>query len=88
MKSHIIPQLLLVGIICAALIAAHSHDWIGLSEEDEASGSGHNSAEEFMNEMEAVMQILEEEYNATYHSSGDYNDEETILGPHIVKISS
>ncbi|KAH8341483.1 hypothetical protein KR059_008312, partial [Drosophila kikkawai] len=73
MKSHIIPLLLLVGIIWAALIAAHPHDWIEL---EESSGSGNNSAEEFMNEMDAMLQIWEEEYNGTDHSSGDYNSEE------------
>ncbi|KAH8283100.1 hypothetical protein KR054_012102, partial [Drosophila jambulina] len=74
MKSHIVPLLLLVGIIWVALIAAHSHDRIGLSDEDaleESSGSGNNSAEEFMNEMEALLQIWEEEHNSTDYSSGD-----------------
>ncbi|KAH8360912.1 hypothetical protein KR200_000026, partial [Drosophila serrata] len=68
MKSYIIFLLLLIGIIFTTLIAAHSHDFI---EQDEASGSGHNSAEEFMNEM---VQIFEEEYNSTDYSSGDSSE--------------
>ncbi|KAH8233860.1 hypothetical protein KR032_000690, partial [Drosophila birchii] len=95
MKSHIITLLLLVGIICAPLIAAHSHDWIEAYQEGQVEvspGSDNNSAEAFMNEMEARqqiwendteareawVQIWEEEHNETLHSSGDYTDEEEI----------
>lgn len=65
-----------------ALIAGHSHDFIGLSDEDaleEASGSGNNSAEEFMNEM---VTLWEEEHNETDYSSGDFHNEE-LLNPLI-----
>ncbi|XP_017013231.2 uncharacterized protein [Drosophila takahashii] len=86
MKSHTIPILLLLGIICAVLIAAHPHDLIGTTDDPnydvlEESGSGYNSAEEFMNAMDELIRRWQEydeaHENSTDHLSLDY-DETTL----------
>ncbi|XP_017060388.1 uncharacterized protein LOC108100830 [Drosophila ficusphila] len=76
MKSHIFPLLFLFGIISAVLIAGHSHDFIGLPDESsydllEESGSGYNSAEEFMNAMDDLVRRWQE-YDAADENSTDY----------------
>jgi len=86
MKRHIIPLLLLLGILCAALVAGHPHDLIGSTDDPnydvlEESGSGYNSAEEFMNAMDELIRRWQEsdaaQENSTDYSSLDY-DETTL----------
>ncbi|XP_016984355.1 uncharacterized protein LOC108048314 [Drosophila rhopaloa] len=85
MKSHIIPLLLLLGIFCAVLIAAHPHDTPVFPEESsydilEESGSGYKSAEEFMNAMDDLVRRWQEydtAENSTDYYDGDY-DETTL----------
>ncbi|EDW45978.1 uncharacterized protein LOC6617799 [Drosophila sechellia] len=75
MASRIISLLLLLGIICAALNAAHPHDLIedpeGTDDALEDSGSGYNSAEEFMNAMDELVRRWQE-YDAAHENSTDY----------------
>lgn len=75
MASRLILLLLLLGIICAALIAAHPHDLIedpeGTDDALEESGSGYNSAEEFMNAMDELVRRWQE-YDAAHENSTDY----------------
>ncbi|EDW88246.1 uncharacterized protein LOC6527442 [Drosophila yakuba] len=86
MKSHIIPLVLLLGIICAAPIAAHPHDLIADPEDSTYesladSGSGYSSAEEFMTAMDELVRRWQE-YDAAHENSTDYpsvDDDETTL---------
>lgn len=85
MMSRIISLLLLLGIICAALIAGHPHDPIedpeGTNDALEESGSGYNSAEEFMNAMDELIRRWQEN-DAAHENSTDYpslDDDETTL---------
>ncbi|EDV58742.1 uncharacterized protein LOC6543095 [Drosophila erecta] len=82
MKSHIAPLVLLLGFICAALIAAHPHELIEDSTDSnyeslEESGSGYSSAEEFMNAMGELVRRWQE-YDAAHENSTDYYDETTL----------
>ncbi|XP_043662829.1 uncharacterized protein LOC122626578 [Drosophila teissieri] len=86
MRSHIIPLVLLLGIICAALVAAHPHDLIGDPEDSTydslvESGSGYSSAEEFLSAMDELVRRWQE-YDAAHESSTDHpsvDDDETTL---------
>ncbi|XP_052851562.1 uncharacterized protein LOC128261754 [Drosophila gunungcola] len=86
MNSHNIRLLFLVGVICAVLIAAHPHDNIVFPEDSnydvlEESGSGYNSAEEFMNAMDDLVRRWQE-YDEAQKNSTDYLSdryEETTL---------